>query len=529
MISKRAVRFVRLYHKDDLTGPLGKSLRSLKGHMNDLARHAKTLAVGVAALGAAAAVPIIASIKAASQAQETMSKFNVVFGKNADAMKKWGDEFSSAVGRGKTEVAGFLAGTQDLLVPLGLAGDEAEAMSKKVVQLAYDLGSFQNVADDDALRDLHAALTGSGEVMKKYGVVVNEARVKQELLNMKLDPKTATEAQKAMARFNIILAGTTAAQGDAIRTSDSFANSWKRLKATIFEAAVELGEKFLPFATQLVSALSEAILVVGNFGTSGTGAFDSITVSAEILLDTIGMIGNAFNGVAASIAFLRSEMALWSAEANEGLANSARMIPGKFGRAMVDELEGSAKELRERAEKLRADAEKLRNRDFRQEFQAELRKQREEREKASRERAAAEAGDQMTAAMRRDVERKLRENQMQGEPAPATPAPSSKAGSAVTSAIKGAAAGLAGMVGAAVRAIPTTGVAQQAAAGPTILRGTGFAPTFSAAAAEAGGFRGASSQQRTQKNIEKSGKEAVDELKKIVSTLGQLVAGLVFG
>ena len=46
------------------------------------------------------------------------------------------------------------------------------------------------------LRDLHAALTGSGEVMKKYGVLVNEAAAKQEVLNQGLDPKVATDQQK---------------------------------------------------------------------------------------------------------------------------------------------------------------------------------------------------------------------------------------------------------------------------------------------------------------------------------------------
>ena len=98
-------------------------------------------------------------------------------------------------------------------------------MSKQITALATDLASFNNLADDDVLRDLHAALTGSGEVMKKYGVIVSEAAVKQELLNQGLDPKNATEQQKVMARLAIIMRGTTAAQGDAARSAGSFCKS----------------------------------------------------------------------------------------------------------------------------------------------------------------------------------------------------------------------------------------------------------------------------------------------------------------
>ena len=44
-----------------------------------------------------------------------------------------------------------------------------------------------------------------------------------------IDPEEATQQQKVMARLAIILAGTSAAQGDAARTADGFANQLKRL------------------------------------------------------------------------------------------------------------------------------------------------------------------------------------------------------------------------------------------------------------------------------------------------------------
>ncbi len=244
------------------------------------AKAAKIAAVALAAAAAATTVVIVKAIKEASKLEETMNKFNVVFGESAVVVKEWSDEFAKSVGRSREEMASFMAGAQDLFVPLGFASEAATELSKGVTQLAVDLASFNNKADADVMTDLAAALTGSGEVMKKYGVILSETAVKQELLNTGFDPKTVTNQQKVQARYNIILRGTTAAQGDAIRSAGSFANQMKRLHANIANAMATLGGIFLPIATKIVSALGavadEFDKWVGNvddFNTGAGGAF----------------------------------------------------------------------------------------------------------------------------------------------------------------------------------------------------------------------------------------------------------------
>lgn len=214
--------------------------------------------------GAVIAGGLAVAIKAASDMQETMNKFNVVFADNSTAVKKWSDDFATRIGRSKKQIADFMAGSQDLFVPLGFEAGAATELSKQITGLAVDLASFNNTADADALRDLHAALTGSGEVMKKYGVIVSEAAVKQELLNQKIDPKTATEQQKVQARLNLIMRGTTAAQGDAERSSGAFANQVKALKGQISDAAVAIGSAFLPMATKMIAKVREVVTKVSG-------------------------------------------------------------------------------------------------------------------------------------------------------------------------------------------------------------------------------------------------------------------------
>ncbi|MHB8953570.1 MAG: phage tail tape measure protein [Pirellulaceae bacterium] len=280
--------FIRVSIKENLAG-----LKNISNKMKTWGSSLTGLGTKMTALGAGMAAPFIGAIKAASDMEETMSKFSVVFGESAGEVKAWSDQFAGAVGRSKQQAASFMAASQDLFVPLGFASDAATDLSKQVTALAVDLGSFNNMADEDVIRDLHAALTGSGEVMKKYGVIVSEAAVKQELLNQKIDPKKATDQQKVQARLNLIMKGTTAAQGDAIRTAGGFANQMKALQGNLMDTAVAIGSALLPVITPLVTKASEIIKLVADWVSNNTG-----------LIKTVFMVAAGVAGVGVAVVAL---------------------------------------------------------------------------------------------------------------------------------------------------------------------------------------------------------------------------------
>ena len=324
------------------------------------------------ALGLGIGAGFVPAIKAASNLEETMNKFVVVFGKNADAVKGWGDEYAQQVGRSKRQVADFLASNQDLLVPAGIDPAAAIEMSKQITKLAVDLASFNNLADDTVLRDLQAALTGSGETMKKYGVIVNVANVKQELLNKSLDPQTASDQQKVMARLALIMRGTTAAQGDAIRSADSFANQLKAVQGSAEDAGGVIGGALLPVITPLVATARAYIETAGKWISENKGLVVSIAKLAAVvfaaglglvIVGTLfgavgGIIGGimtvitgaaaAFAGIGAAVAAMLSPMGLVTAGvgvlagtilAKSGLAGKAlEWLKEKFGVLKTDAL-----------------------------------------------------------------------------------------------------------------------------------------------------------------------------------------------
>lgn len=293
--------FVELFADDS---KLVRGLNAAKKRLQAFGSSVLAIGARMLAAGAVVAGPLSLAVKAASDMEETMNKFNVVFGDNAQEMKGWGDTFAGQIGRSKKQIADFLAGTQDLLVPIGFEPGAAREMSKQLTGLAIDLASFNNMADEDVLRDLHAALTGSGEVMKKYGVLVNEAAVKQELLNQGIDKNNVSEQQKVLARLAIILRGTTAAQGDAERSAGSFANQMKALNAKIDDAAVEIGTALLPVVTPLVTKLASTVKIVADWIKQNSGLVVSIAKIAAVVAGAglaFIVIGTAVSGFATTL------------------------------------------------------------------------------------------------------------------------------------------------------------------------------------------------------------------------------------
>jgi len=219
-------------------------------------------------------LPIIgigaAFVKAAADAEEINSKFNVVYKEQAESVREWAKEFSQATGRANVDNIRFLASVQDLFVPLGIARDKAAELSKSVVTLSTDIGSFNNLPTADVLRDIESALVGNHETVRKYGVVLSEATINQELLNMGITGgyKAANAAEKAIARYNLIVAGTADAQGDAIRTSGSFTNQFRALKSSVKDLAEGFGTLLLPSILKLVQHVKDTVNWINNLDES---------------------------------------------------------------------------------------------------------------------------------------------------------------------------------------------------------------------------------------------------------------------
>jgi len=282
-----------------------KSLGGLRGSVSGAAS-AVTAFAGPLALGALA-TGLGASIKLASDAEETLSKFNAVFKNESERSAAALGELADSIGRNKTALMGYAATLQDTFVPLGFARDTAADMSVEVIGLAEDLASFNNLRTGDVVRDIQSALVGNVETLRKYGVVASQSAIEAKALEMGfIQQGEAIDAQsKAAAIYQLILDGTTDAQGDAERTADSFANVMRRLKAEAEGLAETLGGALLP---PLASA--------AEFMASGISVANDLLHMEENLVGVLAEHSEATALTADSYLVYRDEMARAAQAAN---------------------------------------------------------------------------------------------------------------------------------------------------------------------------------------------------------------------
>jgi hypothetical protein len=240
------------------TKTVDNSADKMKRSFNRIGKVAKIAIAGVAVRAISQAT--VKMINMASGAEEMQGKSSVVFGKFRDDVVSALDDFGNEVGRSTFALEGMASSLQDTFVPMGFARGEAAKLSVEMTKLAVDVGSFNDANEVDTMRAFQSALVGNHETVRRFGVVITEATLNQELLTMGIEggARAASNAEKVQARMNLIMKGTTDAQGDAARTSTSFANELRALKANFSEFITELGMLFLPIATKVIKALNVA-------------------------------------------------------------------------------------------------------------------------------------------------------------------------------------------------------------------------------------------------------------------------------
>lgn len=204
-------------------------------------------------------LPVFAAGKAAldagSDMQETLSKTEVLFGESADALVAWADTAANSFGQSKQQALDASATFAVFGKSAGLAGDDLVEFAKTNTELASDLASFNNASPEETIEALGAAFRGEAEPMRRFGVLLDDASMRQKALEMGIVSTTKealTPQQKVLAAQALIMEQTADAQGDFARTSDGVANSQRIAKARISDMTAEIGTKLIPIVTKVL-------------------------------------------------------------------------------------------------------------------------------------------------------------------------------------------------------------------------------------------------------------------------------------
>lgn len=238
------------------------------------------------------------AVKAASDAAELQSAFNQTFGQMQGAMNAWAEATGNAMGRSTQEMQRGANAFGMFFNQAAPTKQAAAELSQTFAVLAQDLSSFFNVDPTTALEKLRSGLSGESEPLRDFGVFMTEAAVKAKAMEMGLASAGGelTEQAKIMARAKLILEGTTQAQGDVARTSDSLANRTRATQAAFDELKVSVGDKLQPV---MLALLGVADKVLGAFNNLSPGAqtaivaIGGVAVAAGPLLIGLGSIVSA--------------------------------------------------------------------------------------------------------------------------------------------------------------------------------------------------------------------------------------------
>ena len=238
------------------TDSLEKAFRRVnKGSalMSDKMR--RNMRIGIGAIGGlgAAVGGFVALTKpmvdAASDIGESLSKNTVLFGASADRVAQWSETTARSFGISRREALEAVGVFGALTHAMGMSGAEGSDMSVTMVELAADMASFNNASPEETLIALQAGLRGEAEPLRRYGVLLDAATLKQRALSEGIitnTTKALTPQEKALAAYAEILAQTTVQQGDFERTSDGLANKQRILSSVWGDLQADLGEKLLP-------------------------------------------------------------------------------------------------------------------------------------------------------------------------------------------------------------------------------------------------------------------------------------------
>ena len=179
----------------------------------------------------------------------------------SDSMIKGTNDFVQATTHGYAEVA-----------------DSIADVSINLTKLAGDMASFYNKDYEEVAKDLEAAYTGMTRPLRKYGLDLTQATLKEFALanGLNADIKSMTQAEKTLLRYQYIMANTTAAHGDFERTINSFSNQVRLAKQYLNQFMIILGKIGMYTFKPLVQSFNQAMKRIIELATATLNSLGKI-------------------------------------------------------------------------------------------------------------------------------------------------------------------------------------------------------------------------------------------------------------
>lgn len=214
-------------------------------------------------------------VELGSDLAEVQNVVDVTFTTMSDKVNEFAKNAMTSAGLSETMAKRYVGTFGAMSKSFGFSEQQAYDMSTALTQLTGDVASFYNISQDEAYIKLKSVFTGETETLKDLGVVLTQNALDQYALANGYGKTTSamTEQEKVALRLAFVQKQLSAASGDFIRTSDSWANQVRVMQLQLQSLKATVGQGLINIFTPVLKVIN---VLLGKLATLAN-AFKSFT------------------------------------------------------------------------------------------------------------------------------------------------------------------------------------------------------------------------------------------------------------
>lgn len=214
-------------------------------------------------------------VELGSDLTEVQNVVDVTFTTMSGKVNEFAKNAMTSAGLSETMAKRYVGTFGAMSKSFGFSEAQAYDMSTALTQLTGDVASFYNISQDLAYIKLKSVFTGETETLKDLGVVMSQSALDQYALANGYGKTTSemTEQEKVALRLAFVQKQLSAASGDFIRTSDSWANQVRVMQLQLQSLKATVGQGLINIFTPVLKVIN---ILLGKLATLAN-AFKSFT------------------------------------------------------------------------------------------------------------------------------------------------------------------------------------------------------------------------------------------------------------
>lgn len=210
-----------------------------------------------------------------SDLAEVQNVVDVTFTTMSDKVNEFAKNAMTSAGLSETMAKRYVGTFGAMSKSFGFSESQAYDMSTALTQLTGDVASFYNISQDLAYIKLKSVFTGETETLKDLGVVMTQSALDQYALANGYGKTTSemTEQEKVALRLAFVQKQLSAASGDFVRTSGSWANQVRVMQLQLQSLKATVGQGLINLFTPVLKVIN---ILLGKLATLAN-AFKSFT------------------------------------------------------------------------------------------------------------------------------------------------------------------------------------------------------------------------------------------------------------